>query len=66
MKINLLLSPKNRELSIIPMPVEHAELDDALADAIKRKGIYLELTAYQYSLWEYTERMRNLLAGNTV
>src|SRR6202166_1612503 len=37
--------------------IEHAiELDDALADAIKRKGIYLELTAYHYSLSEYTEK----------
>jgi len=37
--------------------IEHAiELDDALADAIKKKGIYLELTAYHYSLSDYTEK----------
>jgi len=37
--------------------IEHAiELDEALADAIKKKGIYLELTAYHYSLSEYTEK----------
>src|ERR1700681_2710189 len=37
--------------------IEHAiELDDAQADAIKKKGIYLELTAYHYSLSEYTEK----------
>jgi imidazolonepropionase-like amidohydrolase len=37
--------------------IEHAiELDEATADAIKKKGIYLELTAYHYSLSEYTEK----------
>ena len=37
--------------------IEHAiEMDDATADAIKRKGIYLELTAYHYSLSDYTEK----------
>src|ERR1700726_2842713 len=37
--------------------IEHAiELDDAQADAIKKKGIYLELTAYHYSLSEYAEK----------
>jgi imidazolonepropionase-like amidohydrolase len=35
--------------------IEHAvDLDDATADLIKKKGIYLELTAYHYSLSEYT------------
>ena len=37
--------------------IEHAiELDEATADLIKKKGIYLELTAYHYSLSEYTEK----------
>ncbi len=37
--------------------IEHAiEMDEATADAIKKKGIYLELTAYHYSLSEYTEK----------
>jgi imidazolonepropionase-like amidohydrolase len=37
--------------------IEHAiEMDDATADAIKKKGIYLELTAYHYSLSDYTEK----------
>lgn len=37
--------------------IEHAiELDDATADQIKKKGIYLELTAYHYSLSDYTAR----------
>ena len=37
--------------------IEHAiDLDEALADQIKKKGIYLELTAYHYSLSEYTEK----------
>src|ERR1700726_4580663 len=44
--------------------IEHAiELDDALADAIKKKGIYLELTAYHYSLSEYTEKDAKSTAG---
>jgi imidazolonepropionase-like amidohydrolase len=37
--------------------VEHAiELDEATADQMKKKGIYLELTAYHYSLSDYTTR----------
>jgi imidazolonepropionase-like amidohydrolase len=37
--------------------IEHAlELDEATADLIKKKGIYLELTAYHYSLSDYTTR----------
>jgi imidazolonepropionase-like amidohydrolase len=37
--------------------IEHAlELDEATADQMKKKGIYLELTAYHYSLSEYTVR----------
>jgi imidazolonepropionase-like amidohydrolase len=37
--------------------IEHAiELDDATADRIKKKGIYLELTAYHYSLSDYTAK----------
>jgi imidazolonepropionase-like amidohydrolase len=37
--------------------IEHAiELDEATADLMKKKGIYLELTAYHYSLSEYTAR----------
>jgi imidazolonepropionase-like amidohydrolase len=37
--------------------IEHAiELDEATADLIKKKGIYLELTAYHYSLSDYTVR----------
>ena len=37
--------------------VEHAiELDEATADQMKKKGIYLELTAYHYSLSDYTAR----------
>jgi imidazolonepropionase-like amidohydrolase len=37
--------------------VEHAiDLDEATADLMKKKGIYLELTAYHYSLSEYTSR----------
>ncbi len=37
--------------------IEHAiELDESAADLIKKKGIYLELTAYHYSLSEYTEK----------
>jgi imidazolonepropionase-like amidohydrolase len=37
--------------------VEHAlDLDEATADQMKKKGIYLELTAYHYSLSEYTLR----------
>ena len=37
--------------------IEHAiELDQATADSIKKKGIYLELTAYHYSLSDYTAK----------
>jgi imidazolonepropionase-like amidohydrolase len=37
--------------------VEHAiELDEPTAELMKKKGIYLELTAYHYSLSEYTAR----------
>lgn len=37
--------------------IEHAiELDEATADLMKKKGLYLELTAYHYSLSEYTVR----------
>jgi imidazolonepropionase-like amidohydrolase len=44
--------------------VEHAiELDDATADQMKRKGIYLELTAYHYSLSDYTLRDAKATGG---
>jgi imidazolonepropionase-like amidohydrolase len=44
--------------------VEHAiELDDATADQMKRKGIYLELTAYHYSLSDYTVRDAKATGG---
>ena len=37
--------------------IEHAiDLDEATADLIKKKGLYLELTAYHYSLSDYTVR----------
>ena len=37
--------------------IEHAlDLDEATADLMKKKGLYLELTAYHYSLSEYTLR----------
>ena len=37
--------------------IEHAiDMDEALADQIKKKGIYLELTAYHYSLSDYTDK----------
>jgi len=37
--------------------IEHAiDLDEATADLMKKKGLYLELTAYHYSLSEYTVR----------
>src|SRR5260370_37100008 len=37
--------------------IEHAiELDEPTADLIKKKGIYLELTAYHYSLSEHTAK----------
>ncbi len=44
--------------------VEHAiELDDAAADQMKRKGIYLVLTAYHYSLSEYAARDAKATGG---
>jgi imidazolonepropionase-like amidohydrolase len=37
--------------------IEHAiELDETAADLMKKKGIYLELTAYHYSMSDYTQR----------
>jgi imidazolonepropionase-like amidohydrolase len=37
--------------------IEHAiDLDEGTADLMKKKGIYLELTAYHYSLSDYTQR----------
>jgi len=37
--------------------IEHAlELDQKTADLIKKKGLHLELTAYHYSLSDYTAR----------
>ena len=37
--------------------VEHAiELDEPTADLMRKRGIYLELTAYHYSLSEYSAR----------
>jgi imidazolonepropionase-like amidohydrolase len=44
--------------------VEHAiELDDAEVEQMKKKGIYLELTAYHYSLSEYTSRDAKATGG---
>ena len=44
--------------------IEHAiDLDEATADLIKKKGLYLELTAYHYSLSEYTLRDAKATAG---
>ncbi len=44
--------------------VEHAiELDDATAEQMKKKGIYLELTAYHYSLSDYTLRDAKATGG---
>jgi imidazolonepropionase-like amidohydrolase len=44
--------------------VEHAiEMDETTADAIKKKGIYLELTAYHYSLSDYTVKDAKLTGG---
>jgi imidazolonepropionase-like amidohydrolase len=44
--------------------IEHAiELDEAEADQIKKKGIYLELTAYHYSLSEYAVRDAKATGG---
>ena len=44
--------------------IEHAiELDDAEVDQIKKKGIYLELTAYHYSLSDYAIRDAKATGG---
>jgi len=44
--------------------IEHAiELDDATADLIKKKGLYLELTAYHYSLSDYAARDAKTTGG---
>ena len=44
--------------------IEHAlDLDEATADLMKKKGLYLELTAYHYSLSEYTLRDAKLTGG---
>lgn len=44
--------------------IEHAlELDEATADLMKKKGIFLELTAYHYSLSDYTVRDAKLTGG---
>ena len=44
--------------------IEHAiELDETTADAMKKKDIYLELTAYHYSLSDYTSKDAILTGG---
>jgi len=44
--------------------IEHAiELDEATADLMKKKGIYLELTAYHYSLSDYSIRDAKATGG---
>ena len=44
--------------------IEHAiELDEAMADLMKKKGIYLELTAYHYSLSDYTMKDAKATGG---
>src|ERR1700675_792208 len=44
--------------------IEHAvDLDQETADLMKKKGIYLELTAYHYSLSDYTEKDAKSTAG---
>lgn len=44
--------------------IEHAlDLDEATADLMKKKGLYLELTAYHYSLSEYTLRDAKATVG---
>jgi len=44
--------------------IEHAiELDEATADLMKKKGLYLELTAYHYSLSDYTVRDAKATGG---
>jgi imidazolonepropionase-like amidohydrolase len=44
--------------------IEHAiDLDEATADQIKKKGIYLEFTAYHYSLSEYAAKDAKATGG---
>jgi imidazolonepropionase-like amidohydrolase len=44
--------------------IEHAiELDEATADLMKKKGIFLELTAYHYSLSDYTVKDAKATGG---
>lgn len=44
--------------------IEHAiDLDDATVDLMKKKGLYLELTAYHYSLSDYTLRDAKATGG---
>ena len=44
--------------------IEHAiDLDEGTADLMKKKGLYLELTAYHYSLSEYTLRDAKTTGG---
>jgi len=44
--------------------IEHAiDLNEATADLIKKKGLYLELTAYHYSLADYTVRDAKATGG---
>jgi imidazolonepropionase-like amidohydrolase len=44
--------------------IEHAlDLDESTADLMKKKGLYLELTAYHYSLSEYTLRDAKATGG---
>jgi imidazolonepropionase-like amidohydrolase len=44
--------------------IEHAiDLDQATADMIKKKGLYVELTAYHYSLSDYTVRDAKATGG---
>jgi imidazolonepropionase-like amidohydrolase len=44
--------------------IEHAiDLDEGTADLMKKKGLYLELTAYHYSLSEYTLRDAKATGG---
>ena len=44
--------------------IEHAiELDAVTADLMKKKGLYLELTAYHYSMSDYTARDAKATGG---
>jgi imidazolonepropionase-like amidohydrolase len=44
--------------------IEHAiDLDEATADLMKKKGLYLELTAYHYSLSDYTSQDAKATGG---